>query len=156
MILKMDIDDEHIVIHGRSLGSAAAAHLASKFSPGAVILESSFTSMPDMAALYYPYLPARLLTRERFNTLSKIISITSPKLIVHSINDDIVPFSMGERLFTAADIPKEFLRLRGGHNDAYSISGQIYIGALETFTDKHIRFSAPNDRQFNGPVLEKE
>jgi len=122
-----------IILFGRSLGAAVAADLASRQGASAVILESAFTSVPDIAATLYPWLPVRWLSRYRYDTGKKLAAIHSPVLIVHSRDDEIIPFINGERLFAAANEPKQFLELRGGHNDGFMVSGKEYIQGLDKF-----------------------
>ena len=127
-----------IIIFGRSLGAAVAADLASRTRPAAVILESAFTSVPDMAAGIYPWLPVRLLSRYRYDNLGKVARIARPLLLVHSRQDEIIPFAHGERLFGRAREPKQFLELTGGHNDAFQSSRKAYTHGLKSFLDTHL------------------
>jgi fermentation-respiration switch protein FrsA (DUF1100 family) len=129
---------EEIIVSGRSLGAAVAADLASRSRPAAVILESAFTSVPDIAAGIYPWLPVRLLSRYRYNNLDKVAQISAPLLLVHSRQDEIIPFAHGERLFKRAREPKLFLEIQGGHNDAFLISSKAYTHGLKSFLDTHL------------------
>jgi fermentation-respiration switch protein FrsA (DUF1100 family) len=116
----------HIVLFGRSLGAAIASDLATRTQPGAVILESAFTSVTDMAARLYPWLPVRWLASYRYDNAAKIRDISAPVLIMHSRDDEIIPFSHGERLYALANEPKRMLELRGGHNDGFHVSRDDY------------------------------
>ena len=136
------ISPEEIIIFGRSLGAAMAADLASQHPSAGVILESAFTSVPDMAASLYPWLPVRLLSRYRYNNLDKIGRITVPLLVVHSRDDEIIPYTHGEQLFAAATEPKQFLELRGGHNDGYHVSRKVYTKAVQQFLDEILPLSS--------------
>jgi fermentation-respiration switch protein FrsA (DUF1100 family) len=127
-----------VVIFGRSLGAAVAADLASRTRPAAVILESAFTSVPDMAAGIYPWLPVRLLSRYRYDNLGKVARIDRPLLLVHSRQDEIIPFAHGARLFEQAHGPKQFLEIQGGHNDAFLTSRRAYTHGLKSFLDTHL------------------
>ncbi len=127
------IAPQQVIIFGRSLGAAVAAELATQHPSAGVILESAFTSVPDMATSIYPWLPVRLLSRYRYNNLEKVVRITSPLLLVHSRGDEIVPYDQGERLFAQANEPKQFLELSGGHNDGNHVSHDIYMEALQQF-----------------------
>ncbi len=124
-----------IVIFGRSLGGAVAAWLAARERPGALILDSSFTSAPDIGQEVYPWLPVRLLSKFRHATLEHLVKASTPLLVVHSRDDEIIPFHHGEALFDAAKQPKTFLELRGGHNDAHFTSETIYIDGLRRFLE---------------------
>ncbi len=122
-----------IVLFGRSLGAAVAASVASRHRPGALIIESGFVSVPDMAAELYPWLPARWLARIGFPTGDFLKSVSSPVLVVHSRDDEVIPFGHGLRLFEIAREPKQLLELRGGHNDGFLVSGRRYLDGLDAF-----------------------
>lgn len=127
-----------IVVFGRSLGAAIAAQLATQVSPGAVILESGFTSVPDLGAEVYPWLPVRWLTRFHYSVKESLSNIQRPVLIIHSREDELIPFRHGQELFAAANPPKQFLEIRGGHNDAYFLTGADYARGLDEFLEKHM------------------
>ncbi len=129
---------QDIVFFGRSLGAAIAVHLATEHTPKALILESAFTSVPDMAAEVYPFLPVRWLARFRYDTEAYLQSVSCPVLIVHSREDDIIPFAHGRRLFAVAHEPKQLLEIRGGHNDGFIVSRQTYVDGLDTFLKAHV------------------
>jgi len=124
---------EQVILFGRSLGGAVALWLATRTTPRATIVESTFTSVPDMAARFYPYLPVRLLARYRYDALRHISSLASPVLVVHSRDDEVVPFQQGRRLFRAAHAPKTFLELRGSHNDGFLLSEDHYVRGMAAF-----------------------
>jgi fermentation-respiration switch protein FrsA (DUF1100 family) len=122
-----------IIIFGRSLGGAVASRLARQTKPGALILESSFTSLAAMARSVYPYLPTKLILRPKFNTAENLDRISCPILIIHSRQDEIIPFSHGVNLFALAREPKEFLEISGGHNECFITSGEGYTAGLKKF-----------------------
>jgi fermentation-respiration switch protein FrsA (DUF1100 family) len=122
-----------IVLFGRSLGAAVAAELATRHRPAALILESAFTSVPDMAARQYPYFPARWLARLHYPTLDYVREVSCPVLVVHSREDDIIPFSNGARLYAAAREPKRLLELHGDHNTGFLASRDTYLAGLDAF-----------------------
>jgi hypothetical protein len=125
---------QRIVVFGESLGGGPACELAVTREVGAVVLHSTFTSVPDMAALTFPWLPVRLLARTRFDNLAKIARIAAPKLIIHSRRDEVIPFAMGERLLRAAKPPVEHLWLEQSlHNDAYFVDARRLGAALRAF-----------------------
>ena len=132
------IDPRHIVIYGQSLGGGIATWLAERVSAGALILDSSFTSVTDMARHYYPYLPVSLLTRIRYPSIERVPRIHSPILFIHSKTDEIVPYELGARLFAAANEPKSFLEIRGGHNDGFYVSMDTYAKGIAEFLRKHL------------------
>jgi hypothetical protein len=127
-----------IVLVGESLGGAVVARLAADERPGALVLASSFVSVPELAAELYPWLPARWLARYRYDTLEALGRVSSPVLIAHSRQDDIVPFHHGERLFAAAKEPKAFLELAGGHNDGFLFTREAWRAALGRFLAQHL------------------
>jgi len=138
-LLSQGYVESEIIIMGRSLGASVAAELAHRHRPKAVVLESSFTSVPDVAADLYPLLPVRWLSHFSYNTLDYLPSITAPVLIVHSRDDEIIPFSHGQRLFAAAHPPKQFLELKGGHNESIYISGiDYYRDGLNSFFNSYL------------------
>jgi fermentation-respiration switch protein FrsA (DUF1100 family) len=124
---------EQIILHGRSLGGAVATRLAGEVRPAALIIEASFTSLPDMAAHLYPYLPVRLLCRYRYDSRATLARVTCPILVAHSPEDEMIPFAMGQQLFQAAPHPKRFIELRGGHNEGEAFFSPAYRQALQEF-----------------------
>ncbi len=127
-----------IIIYGESLGGAVAAWAAEAYPPAALILVSTFTSVPDIGAQVYPFLPVRQLSRIQYNTLTRLPQITCPVLIMHSPADEVIPFSHGQRLFAAAAEPKEFIQLQGGHNDGLMRSASQFRAALAAFVTRHV------------------
>jgi hypothetical protein len=132
------IDPQQIVVFGRSLGGAVAANLAAKHPPAGLILESVFTSVPDMAAKLYPFLPVRLLSRFSYDARRAVKEVAVPVLIVHSPEDDIIPFENGLSLFAAAGEPKSFLQIRGTHNEGFLASGLLYYEGLDDFVSARL------------------
>ncbi len=127
------LDPRRIVFFGRSLGAAVASHLATSRSPRALIIESAFTSVPDLGAKFYPFMPVQWLSRFNYSTRDHLARIDSPLLVIHSRHDEIVPFEHGRLLFEMARPPKQFLELQGGHNDAFLVSGRLYVEGLNRF-----------------------
>ncbi|MEW8505720.1 MAG: alpha/beta hydrolase [Candidatus Thiodiazotropha sp.] len=110
------IPGHEVLLFGRSLGGAIAAYLGAKNRAMGVVLESSFTSVPDMAAELYPWLPVRWLTRYSYNSGERMAAIASPVMVIHSRDDEIIPFDQGRTLYAQATAPKRFLELNGDHN----------------------------------------
>ncbi len=107
--------------------------------PGALIVESAFTSLPDIAATIYPYLPVRLLLRYKYNTAEYITKVDRPVLVVHSRDDEIMPFNHGQRLFEVAREPKRFLEITGTHNQGFITSGERYEEGLNMFISEYLK-----------------
>lgn len=122
-----------IVVFGESLGGAIAAQLAGIERPAALVLASTFTSVPDLGAEIYPWLPVRALARIRFDTLERLRTIAVPVLVIHSRSDGIIPFAHGERLFAAARPPKQFLEIEGDHNDGFVFGRDAWTQSLDDF-----------------------
>ena len=138
LIEERQVNPKEILIFGQSLGGAVASWLAQNHTPGALILESTFTSLPDIAATLYPYLPARLLSRFEYNTMEYLDRVNCPVLVVHSREDEIMPFSHGWRLFEIAKEPKRFLEIRGSHNEGFIMSGVGYEEGLNAFISDYV------------------
>jgi fermentation-respiration switch protein FrsA (DUF1100 family) len=130
---------EDIVIVGESLGGAVASWLAARHAPRALILASSFTSVNDLGAEIYWFVPVRLISRFGYDTLANLGKIRAPVLIAHSRDDDVVPFAHGQKLFAAANEPKEFLEMRGSHNDGFIFSREEWVRAVGSFLERHAR-----------------
>ena len=131
-------DPARIVVFGRSIGGAVAARLATRHKPAALIVESSFTSVVEMAAHLYPFMPVRLISRLRYPVIDFMARITCPVLIVHSRDDEIIPFAMGKALYKAAPAPKTFLELTGDHNNGFLLSRDRYRQKLADFILDHL------------------
>jgi len=127
------IAPDRIIVMGESLGGAIAAHLATSTRPAALILASTFTSVPDLAARYYWYLPVRLLSRFEYRTAQYVAQVEAPTLVMHSRDDEIVPFSHGRQVFERARGAKQFVELAGDHNGGFLVSGAMLTDALRRF-----------------------
>jgi uncharacterized protein len=132
------ISAEEIVVFGRSLGAAVGAELAARERPGAVILESAFTSAADLAADVYPWLPVRWLVRYEYDVRGALRAIDAPVLIAHSRDDEIVPFRHARELEAAAGPNTYLLEMRGGHNDGFLRTGAAYWQGLHDFLEQHL------------------
>jgi hypothetical protein len=107
-----------IVVWGESLGTGVAVAIAAEKPVGRVILEAPFTSAYAVGAERYWYLPVRLLMKDQFRSDERIRKVTAPLLILHGVQDQVVPYAQGEQLFDLANKPKHIVRfLDGGHED---------------------------------------
>jgi len=120
------IAPENIIIFGRSLGGSIAAQLASQVGAASLIIESTFTSYVDIGKKFYPYMPVRFFARFSYKTIDYIRDVHFPVMIIHSRNDDLIPFEFGLELYEAANEPKEFVEIFDGHNDGFLVSSEIY------------------------------
>lgn len=124
-LAEQGVTGRDVVIYGESLGTGVAVAMASELAgagapAAAVILEAPFTSTVDVAAKHYPFLPARLMMKDHYDSLSRIQGLHAPLFIVHGEKDWTVPQSLGRKLFAAAPEPKSALWIAGaGHNDLY-------------------------------------
>ncbi len=128
-----------IIIYGRSLGGSIAAWLAKEIKAELLILDSTFTSIKDIAAEMYPYLPVKRFFKFDYPTASYLKDVICPVLIIHSGEDDFIPFSHAVKLYNAANEPRQFLKTTGAHNNTYVKSEQIYIEGIKAFISKYCK-----------------
>lgn len=122
------IGPERVVLYGESLGTGVAVHLAAETTPAAVILEAPYTSIPDVAALQYPFVPVQWLVLDRFDSLSKIGRVTAPLLLIHGEQDGLIPLALAKRLFNAANAPKQALLLpNAGHEGLFLLTADQMV-----------------------------
>ncbi len=122
-------DPKKTIILGWSLGGGVACELAHKNQCAALVLESTFTSLPDLAQKIYWYLPARYLARYKFDNKSKISDIKVPKLFSHGVMDRVIPYELGKELYESSAEPKEFVDIPGDHNESDRMNWPDYIAA---------------------------
>jgi fermentation-respiration switch protein FrsA (DUF1100 family) len=127
---RLNLKPADIVLMGRSLGGGVAVDLAANNGARGLILQSTFTSLPDAAACLYPWAPVRWLMKNRYDSLSKIGRYLGSVLMSHGADDDLVPCDLGRKLFDAVPGSKRFIELSGGHNDEESPE---YYEALDEF-----------------------
>ncbi|WP_055075656.1 alpha/beta hydrolase [Pseudanabaena sp. 'Roaring Creek'] len=144
------IPPKKIIIYGESLGGAIASYLAQnlaqktsqdygqdyKNAARGLILASTFTSVSDRAAELYPFLPIRLLSQFSYNSIDRLPKIKIPVLIIHSIDDEIIPFHHGERNFQSANLPKKLLKIKGDHNGGFLDSLETYRTGISEFVQR--------------------
>jgi fermentation-respiration switch protein FrsA (DUF1100 family) len=127
---------EEIILFGRSLGGSVAAMLAKDIGPAGLVLESAFTSFDDVGSHYYPWLPVRLFSRFNYNTLEAVKEITCPVLVIHSPDDEIIPYKFGQQIFAAANDPKQFADLKGTHNEGFYDNDELYKEIWQNWLDQ--------------------
>jgi fermentation-respiration switch protein FrsA (DUF1100 family) len=116
---------QRIVPWGFSLGTGVAVAIASEHPVGKLILEAPYTSIADVAAAHFRFVPVRLLIRDPFHSDDRIARVTVPLLIVHGAQDQTIPIAFGEKLFALAREPKQFVRIAGGGHDGLGNFGVI-------------------------------
>lgn len=122
---------EHILVWGESLGGGIASQVAATLPVGGLALQSSFTSIPDIGAELFPWLPVRLLSRIKYDTLNRLPHIACPVVVLHSRADTTISFSHAERNFAAAREPKAMVELDGEHNDSLLANRAAYVAGAE-------------------------
>jgi fermentation-respiration switch protein FrsA (DUF1100 family) len=126
---KKKIPPGNIIAFGWSLGGSIAAKSAGEDKFAGLVVESAFTSYADMGLKFYPYMPVRKFARFRYSTIDYIKDVHCPVMIIHSRDDEIVPFEFGVELYETANQPKELVEIFGSHNDGFLVSGEIYKSA---------------------------
>lgn len=134
-LLSRGIKPEQIVGYGESIGGAVIIDLASQHKLKGLIIDSTMTNAKDMVKVIYPFLPYWIFAT-RWDSLNKIKSLTVPKLIIHSINDEIVPYKLGRKLYENASEPKEFFQIHGGHNSGFFESEAILKEKIADFLQR--------------------
>lgn len=131
-----DVNPDRIVYYGKSLGGAVASHLATEAAPYRLILESCFTSTPDMARVQFPFLPLGPLLYTRYSNREHLASVNAPVLIIHGDRDRTVPPRHADTLYASANEPKQLYIVRGAdHNDIHYVGGEPYLEIFAAFLD---------------------
>lgn len=130
---------DRIIALGKSLGGGVASELAVREPLGGLILQSTFTSIPDIGADLFPWLPVRWLATIRYDTRSKLPQLKIPVLVMHSRADDIISFRHGEQLFAAANEPKLFWELAGLHNETLEAGRERYREGLDKYLGRYFK-----------------
>ncbi|MBN1256511.1 MAG: alpha/beta hydrolase [Planctomycetes bacterium] len=133
LVKAREFPPEKIVILGRSMGGGVATWLARETKPGGLILESCYTSMTAMAKKLFPWLPVKLILKHKYNNLEKLADVSCPVLVIHSQEDEIIPYEHGIKLFAAANGPKTLVTIFGDHNGGFVQSGNKYFVGLRDF-----------------------
>jgi len=121
----------NLIAFGESLGGAVATELALRGEVGALVLQSTFTSIPDLGAELFPFLPVRWIATIRYDTRRKLPAIRVPVLLMHSRDDRLIPFHHAERIFAAANEPKRLWEIAGDHNDALEADRGRFVDGIE-------------------------
>lgn len=128
----------NVIVLGKSLGGGVASELMLREPLGGLILQSTFTSIPDIGGELYPWLPVRRLHRIKYDTVNRLPKIKTPVLVAHSRTDDLIGFHHAEQNFKAANEPKQFLEISGNHVSVIEDGRAEYIKGLEAFFAQHL------------------
>lgn len=137
LLRERSLSPGNIVVAGRSLGAAIAVWLAARTQPRALILESAFTSLAEVAAQRYRWLPVRYLMRYRYSVAEEVTRVRCPLLIIHSREDEIVPYAHALRLCELAPDPKDLLTISGPHRDDRRPESGLYEEGIARFLARH-------------------
>jgi len=125
---------KRIIAYGESLGGGVASELCLREEPGGLILQSTFTSIPDIGAELFPWLPARWISHIRYDTRSRLPRLNLPVLVLHARHDELIGFHHAESNFAAANEPKMFWEIQGDHNDPLADRAR-FIQGLRKFLE---------------------
>jgi uncharacterized protein len=135
---RLGVPPERIIIYGWSLGSAVAVDLASHVDESALILEGAPASLVAVGQRRYPFMPIRLVMRNPFESIAKIRDVDSPVMFLHSPEDEVIPFDEGRRLYDAAQQPKTFVEVHGGHVYASERDPRFFPAIREFLSTRHL------------------
>ena len=117
-----------VILAGRSLGSAVAVELATRVDAAGVLMFSAIDSVPRTAGRLFPYVPATFLTRNRFDSRTKVPTLHVPIVMVHAVDDELVPVSAARAMFREIRAPKKLVETDGGHHDAgFTIAANLGV-----------------------------
>ena len=121
LIYNLNFNLQDIVLYGESLGSGVAVEMATRYDVGAVILQSPYSTVSDIAHWKFPILPIWFLLKDKYDSISKIGNVSQPLLIIHGRKDKVIPIRYGKKLFSRAQHDRTFYEVvEGGHNDLYN------------------------------------
>jgi fermentation-respiration switch protein FrsA (DUF1100 family) len=127
-LLECGFASSDVIAYGESLGGGVAAELAVRHPLAGLVLQSSFTSTPDLGKELFPWLPVHTLAYYRYETIKKLPKLKLPVLVLHSRVDNIIPFHHGKRNFAVANEPKLFVELEADHNDRVDQEPELVAG----------------------------
>jgi len=135
LVDSLGVEPARVIAYGWSLGAGVATYLATEGHVGALVTEGAFTSAPDVGADLYPWLPVRLMMRNRFDNLARAEVLAVPWVVFHGRADTVVPFSHGERLRAASERAR-FFPLDAGHNDGVIADRDVALAALHALAEE--------------------
>jgi uncharacterized protein len=133
MLKNQSVPASRLFIYGHSLGTAVATDLASHVSPPGLILEGALLSIPVRGQELFPFLPIRLIAKNRFDTASKIRMISCPILLLHAVDDTVIPLHHAQDLYNLATSRKTLVLLAGDHETAIQVSAEKASAAIREF-----------------------
>jgi hypothetical protein len=137
------VEPSSIILYGESLGTGIAVRLAAERQVAGVVLDAPYTSLVDVAAGVYPFLPVRLALADRYESSKYIKQVHAPLLILHGERDEVIPVAMGRELFRLANEPKRLAVFpNGGHSDLY-LDGNGALEAMRSWVNELRRATAP-------------
>lgn len=137
LVERKNVNPDLILPVGRSLGGAVAAHIAVTHQTAGLALESTFTSVPDVAARVYRIFPVRMLARVKLDNLKALGAYNGALLVGHSKTDQVIPYDMGRTLYESFSGPAHWLEMTGGHGDGYAMTGRSYSEAYLDFAERY-------------------
>jgi len=129
---ELNYSPEQILLYGESLGGAVAFHVGAEKEVGGVIVEGTFSSAREVARDLIFFIP-RFMVSDIYNSRTRAPQLDAPLLILHSREDEIIPYQHGKKLYEAAEEPKKLVPLQGSHNHAFLEDQQTYRKAMEDF-----------------------
>ncbi len=142
---ELGVPSHSVLPVGRSMGGAVAAHIAAQRNPRALAIESTFTSVPDMAKQTYYIYPIDLMARIQLPTIEFVRNFDGPVMIAHSREDRLIPYEMGRKLYEVAGPQRFWLELSGDHNEGYIATGKAYGEAYKKFVKSHFADLLPGE-----------
>jgi alpha-beta hydrolase superfamily lysophospholipase len=130
---------ENVIALGKSLGGGIASELALRERIGALVLQSTFTSIPDIGAELFSWLPVRRLHSIAYDTVNKLPRVTVPVLVVHSRTDNLIGFHHAEKNYKVTLAPKMFLETGGNHTNVLEVDRERYLAGLDSFFQRHFK-----------------
>ncbi|MCE5274751.1 MAG: alpha/beta hydrolase [Deltaproteobacteria bacterium] len=138
LVTERGIAPEQIIVWGRSLGGAIAARTAAVHPAGLVIVESTFTSLRDLVNDRFSWVPSCIVADYAYDTRHHLEQVYVPVLVIHSPDDEMIPFRHGKMLYDAIKGPKAFLEIKGSHNRGYLDSMDVYVSGIMDFVSRYM------------------
>lgn len=133
LVYQKKIPETNVIIGGEGLGAAIAVDLACGVEPAGLIIQSGFTSMPDLISVSVPFVPS-FLVKTKMDSLQKVRTLRCPKLIIHSPADETIPYSFGMQLFEVSSEPREFYLVQNAkHSQILQVAGDSYLNKVMSF-----------------------